>query len=461
VHRGRIRYPVPVDAAHLITIGARSVASLAPAILGLRDVTAERTDAQNAIQRGYFTPAEETCLRAWQARYLTARAELLRTIDELAPIATASVDQVDERDRLRAFAIAYAASCLLVTAARTMVEDLATHKIIQRKLNEAEPRLRLPRKQYTRIYRSLTDPRTAWRLAEAMRFAREHRDDLRSLATDPLLKPVIDTLNEAEPALEVRLDTYVKARLRYRLHSLRRRRATAVEKSFFSILEAFGRVIAEVRNPFHTDRITPAAREALTALLQPGDAIIARHDQALSNLFLPGYWPHAALHVGLPATREALGITVDDDISSRWVEPLRVLEARKDGVLLRAIDDTLANDAVAILRPTVAPEDAARAIGNALKHEGKLYNFDYDFFTADRLVCTEVVYRAFEGVGGIKFSLSQCAGRLTLTADALAHLAVKERGFTPIAVFGTPSIGDRLVTGPDAAAALAATASLM
>jgi hypothetical protein len=198
-------------------------------------------------------------------------------------------------------------------------------------------------------------------------------------------------------------------------------------------------------------------RAEVAGLLRPGDVIVARHDRALSNLFLPGYWPHAALHVGGPDAARSLRIQVDPDRAARWVEPLRILEARKDGVRLRALEDTLAVDAFAVVRPALREPDVARAIANALLHEGKPYNFDFDFFTDERLVCTEVVYRAYEGIGGITIPLVRRGGRMTLSAEDLLDVAVDGRGFEPIALFGAPNVGNRLITGPDVRAALAAS----
>ena len=271
---------------------------------------------------------------------------------------------------------------------------------------------------------------------------------------EDIIRPVLQLLDEAEGALDVSVGRYVKARARYRWHAWRRRRARVVEEALFCVAEAFGRVIADVRDPWHCDRLGTAARDELTALMEPGDVLVTRHDRALSNLFLPGYWPHAALHVGLPSEREQLGVEVDAARAQRWVDPLRVLEARKDGVLLRAIEDTLAVDAVAVLRPRVDGRAVARAISNAVVHEGKLYNFDFDFFADDRLVCTEVVYRAYEGVGGIQFELQERYGRPTLTAEDLIALATDARGFEAVAVFGTPGVGARLVRGEKAREAL-------
>jgi len=87
-----------------------------------------------------------------------------------------------------------------------------------------------------------------------------------------------------------------------------------------------------------------------------------------------------------------------------------VLEAKKDGVLLRAIEETLQVDAFVVLRPNLSSEHIAQALTKGLSHAGKLYDFIFDFSTSDRLVCTEVIYRAYHGVGPIDFSLSTKAG---------------------------------------------------
>ncbi len=443
----------PVTERDLIAAGARSVCSLAPSIVGLERLDREREDARRAIERGHFRPEEEQRLREWFARYLTARAGLLETIDELTPLA-GEEGGPGHSVRLRAFVVAYAAACLLVRAARFLVGEFATHKVLQRKLNEAVPAFRIPRRQYTRIYRSLTKPGRAWKLSNALDFADRSRAEIDALAGDGVVGPVVAWLRGSEESLRVDTSAYVKARLRYRWHSWRRRRASAAQQALFVVAEAFGRVIADMRNPLHVDRLTPVGRCAFEEVLRPGDVIVTRHDDALTNLFLPGYWPHASLHVGLPSVRDALPIEVDAARAARWVDPLRVLEARKDGVKLRTLDDTLAVDAVVVIRPRLNETEIARAITSALVHEGKLYNFDFDFFGDDRLVCTEVVYRAYEGIGGIEFPLVERSGRKTLSADDIVDLAGEGRSFEAVAVFGTPGSGNRLLRGGAARRAL-------
>jgi hypothetical protein len=89
-------------------------------------------------------------------------------------------------------------------------------------------------------------------------------------------------------------------------------------------------------------------------------------------------------------------------------------------------------------------------------HEGKSYDFDFDFTRSDRLVCTEVVYRSYEGIGGVRFDLSRRAGRLTLAAEDLLRMALDRNVFEPLAVFA-PTRASSLLSGRDADDALRAT----
>ena len=131
-----------------------------------------------------------------------------------------------------------------------------------------------------------------------------------------------------------------------------------------------------------------------------------------------------------------------------------MLEARKDGVLLRPLEETLAVDAVAVIRPLLGPAAIARVLEEALLHEGKLYDFSFDFFRADRLVCTEVVYRAFHGAGVLRFVLTPRAGRMTLSAEDLLARGLRHDGFEPLAIFGVPGTRRRLLVGEEAERAL-------
>ena len=83
----------------------------------------------------------------------------------------------------------------------------------------------------------------------------------------------------------------------------------------------------------------------------------------------------------------------------------------------------------------------------AISHEGKSYDFEFDFRRTNKLVCTEVVYRAYHRVGEIEFALTPRAGRYCLSAEDLLDHAVEGRGFEVVAVYGCSGnrfcLGDR------------------
>ena len=64
-------------------------------------------------------------------------------------------------------------------------------------------------------------------------------------------------------------------------------------------------------------------------------------------------------------------------------------------------------------------------------HEGKMYNVDFDFFNSDRLVCSEVPYRAYDGLESLRFPLRERAGRKTLPVEDLLEFALDTGGSNP------------------------------
>ena len=423
--------------------------SVLPLLESLADDAGVREIVESASSRGYFTPDEDDGLRRFFADYLTARAVALATIDELKPVAMHG-HKGDEQDSLRAFLIAYVGAGLLVRAGRYLVSDLARHALVRRKLNEPAPKFGIPRRQFASVYRSLTRPLHALYLRSAVQFAERERGRLNELKDETELRDLYEALPAAEDALRMGMPRYLKGRLRYRLYTLRLRQRSAVESALFALMEGSGRVIAELRNPWYRKRVNRVALRQLGEFLQPGDVMVTRHNDAATNLFLPGFWPHAALHIGPASTAAELALRIPDRCASQWRGDLRVLEARKDGVLLRALPDTLAVDAVVVLRPRIARQNVAEVLERALAHEGKLYDFSFDFCRSDRLVCTEVVYRAYHGVAGVTFELQQRAGRMTLAAEDILDMALEGRGFDPVAIFGTPGSRWRLVRGEEA-----------
>ena len=82
-------------------------------------------------------------------------------------------------------------------------------------------------------------------------------------------------------------------------------------------------------------------------------------------------------------------------------------------------------------------------------HEGKPYDFDFNFCCSHRLVCTEVIYRAYEGVGGVQFDLQRHVGRFALAAGDILRMALARRHFEVLYVY-SPAHSPKIETGPAA-----------
>jgi Permuted papain-like amidase enzyme, YaeF/YiiX, C92 family len=431
----------------------RAVSSLAGAVDEI-DGTIPSEMIANAVDRGLFRPQEEAELLAWFARFLTIRSGLWEVISDVSAPVDGRVEGIFDTEEWRCFVLGYTAACLVVRLDRTLLETVAPASVTQRKLNEGSALHRIPRKQYTEIFESFTDPGKARQMEKAMRLARSHRRMLGAMSNDPVVGEFVARLDEREAVLEPSRRRYFKLLMNYLLHTFRRRGASARQQTVFATLETGGRLASELRDQWSPCRIDDDLRNRIDALLQPGDVLISRHERALTNLFLPGFWPHAALYIGSEDDRRRMSITIDEDRAARWSGERRVIEALKDGVLFRPLEETLAVDAVAVIRPQLDQDDLARGIARVTAHEGKLYNFDFDFFRSDRLVCTEVIYRAFDGLGPIEIPLQDRSGRPTLSAEDLLDLAYAGDGFEPVAVFGGPSCPDRLVEGDQAREAI-------
>lgn len=203
--------------------------------------------------------------------------------------------------------------------------------------------------------------------------------------------------------------------------------------------------------------ITPAQLDELEPMLRPGDILVERRNWFLSNLGLPGFWPHSELFVDTP---EDLAAALDDDPGVRAVfpdgltaylqaqfpdawaayatpapgegagdgdgsvpEPHRIFEAVGEGVRFNTLTEAALADYIGVMRPTLEPVDRARAIARAFPHWGKPYDFEFDFVTQSKLVCSELVYDAYqapEGEGrGLDIALSEIMGRITLPPNDL------------------------------------------
>lgn len=398
------------------------------------------------IANGLVRPAENEVLAYWFARYLSVRQELWELINTCLESGNRHEHGLNDEQVWSHFVVGYSAACLLVRNDRTFLFDIATHSVVQRKFNEEFAEFRIPRKQYTIIFSAFVDGRDALRVYDAIHDVKKNRVMIAHLCNDPIIGTLAKRLPEFEKWLDPSKRNYLQRLMAYTSHKLRRKSVVVLNNLLSNTVENVGRAASEIQLPLKK-RVSLEMREQMLSQLEPGDVLVTRHDTAFTNLFLPGFWPHAALFVGTEQQRREWGITVDSDKAWRWSGANCVLEALKDGVRFRPLTETLAVDNFLVLRPNISVDDIRVGIERVVLHEGKLYNFDFDFFSSDRLVCSEVIYRAFDGLGGVTFPLVERAGRHTLSPEDLVDFAINTDAMQVKGVYGVDISRTQYITG--------------
>ncbi len=198
------------------------------------------------------------------------------------------------------------------------------------------------------------------------------------------------------------------------------------------------------------------------ALLKPGDILLTRREWYVSNLGLPGFWPHSAIYIGTPEERRKF---FDRPRVRAWVREqgrddgsfegllqekypdayalsaetrdhghaVRVVEGVSEGIVFTTIEHAMEADSAAVLRPRLSRIEKAAALLRAFHYSGRPYDFNFDFLTDSTFTCSELIYKSYEptrDTRGLEFELREIMGRLVITANDIA------RRFD--ADFGTP-----------------------
>jgi hypothetical protein len=203
---------------------------------------------------------------------------------------------------------------------------------------------------------------------------------------------------------------------------------------------------------YRSDRSLISQAQIQQLKLTPGDVLLVRREWYLSNIGLPGFWPHAALYIGTPEERREY--FADPDLVA-WVKsqgtaddfekllqtreetayaqslkpqeknhPARILEAMSEGVSFTALEHCADADSMVVLRPLLPKTEKAVALLRAFHYAGRPYDFNFDFATDAELVCTELVFKSYEpsqGLRGLRLPLVEMLGRKLLPANEIAR----------------------------------------
>lgn len=241
-----------------------------------------------------------------------------------------------------------------------------------------------------------------------------------------------------------------KGQLQTARNALKIARSTAFT-AFFPVQKGVAEWMGDTRVArAHTFLVNDSQIAELAPKLEPGDVLLERREWYVSNIGLPGFWPHTAMFIGTAGDRARY---FDDPVVREWVRQQgradgdfdaflrerfpkeytqskngRVIEAISEGVSFTTLEHSAAADSLAVLRPRATKREKAIAIARAFGYAGRPYDFNFDFHTDTALVCSEVIYKAYEG--SLSLPLSTTMKRLNTPPNDI----VKEFD----EAFGTP-----------------------
>ena len=364
---------------------------------------------------------------------------------------------------LRAFLLTFAAElCLYEKTARFTLLVLKNNSA-RKFLNSPSPAHDLPRDSFSLLRQQLLGTRDQARVLAGQQYLKllEHglgaRAEARALNLDWLWRRVLRHL-------EVIDAVYPIDRTLHTIRADAQLFKRAVRRVWFPTQKSIAEWTGDTRvRRIGWYLINEQLQEQMDPHLEPGDIMLSRKNWYLSNVALPGFWPHALLYIGAP---KKLAAYFEDAEVTAWVKtlpgarsgsfaaylqqrwpsrwrtyqlgqhgkPNRVIEAISEGVVFNTLGHA-AGDYLVAMRPRLSRLHKAKALLEAFRHLGKPYDFDFDAATDHELVCTELVWRAYRpavGKQGLTIPLTTVAGRQTLPANLIARLFSEQHG-TPAA----------------------------
>lgn len=177
------------------------------------------------------------------------------------------------------------------------------------------------------------------------------------------------------------------------------------------------------------------ALRRIQAELQPLDILLEKTPFRLTDKLIPGHFGHVAIWTGTRA--ELVDIGVWDDLMVRQFagevgsatnpdsrDEQQIIEALRSGVQLSRLEDFMNVDDLAVLRPVFDEDTKERDVREALlmafRQVGKLYDFNFDVNTTDKIVCSELAYVSFPT---FDWPTEETLGRHSISPDNVAEMA--------------------------------------
>lgn len=186
--------------------------------------------------------------------------------------------------------------------------------------------------------------------------------------------------------------------------------------------------------------------------LEPGDILLERRNWYASNVGIPGFWAHSALYTGTLSDldnsfKDIFPLNgyqnIDELLKKEYPKfyeefkgldinnyPFAVIEGKSPGIIVQSLEESAHADYLVALRPLLSKKDKLEALLRAFESYGKPYDYNFDFETRDELVCSELIYDAYQSIGekrGLNFALTLTSGRKIVSPNDMAKKYYDER----------------------------------
>jgi hypothetical protein len=389
---------------------------------------------------------KEAVWRTWQrfADYLTA----LESVNEFH----AAFPRLKGSEREDSFLIGTAAMLAEYRASLEFIGRIENNAELEKVLNDAVPEMGLPSGSYSRLKFKFLNVAMATQFSARMMLLKGFREQRQPRLREQLEKDAQFLWTAGKGRGEL-------LTARNALKVIRNTTQTAWLPVQTGVSEWMGHTkVYRLNQPL----ISLKQIRQCAAKMEPGDILLERREWYLSNIGLPGFWSHAALYIGTPAERRGY---FDEPEAKRWAgnqaesvgdldellrakyaatyermlshhdppvyegqgdagnDPVRIIEAISEGVSFHSLEHSAACDSLVVLRPRLSKAEKAEALLRAFGYVGRPYDFDFDFSTDAKLVCTELVYKSYEPSAeyhGLRFPTVEMLGRQVTPANEFA-----------------------------------------
>lgn len=386
------------------------------------------------------TPEETTALKDSFGRLLDDLVQLEDIVDRYRHFYRID-GRSEERLKDEAFIIGYTAFVAKYRLLFRLTREVGTNGYVETLLNEEIPDFGPD--VYHRLKYRLNEGETLLRLT----MGKAYLSRIAVEETDWWARSLAEYTDEAYTEVAKDLDHSFWLTLDSVTDALEKRTVTR----WLPVQRSVAKRLATTSLIEHRHAITASQVTESVARLEPGDIMVERRDWLASNAGMPGFWTHSALYVGTLEELDAyfgdiLGpeTTVSGLLSERYPDihaakqspgadgfPLRTIEGKAQGVIMLSLEESVAADHWAVLRPRLSKERKLEALLFAFANHGKPYDYEFDFSTEDAYVCSELVYKAYrprqEGEG-LLFGLRSVARRPLLSPHDLVRAFDEEYG---------------------------------